>query len=242
VISGRVPCNGAIMRVAPEGGTVELVAWGLRNPFGLAFAADGQLYVTENAFDDRGSRPVWGAGDVLWRITPGSWYGWPDHAEGQSVTKSDFKPPGKPQPLALLARPPGTPPRPAAILGVHASANGVDFSRSAAFGHVGRAFIAEFGDQSPTVGKVLHPVGFRVVTVDTGNGRIEDFAVNRGERNGPASKIGGGGLERPLGLRFSPDGQSLYLVDFGVLLMSEKGPAPQQRTGVLWRVAREGRP
>jgi glucose/arabinose dehydrogenase len=240
VISGRVPCSGAILRVAPEGGPIELVAWGLRNPFGLAFAPDGELYVTENAFDNRGSRPVWGAGDVLWRITPGAWYGWPDHAEGQSVTKSDFKPPGKPQPLALLAARPGTPPRPTAILGVHASADGIDFSRSAAFGFAGRAFIAEFGDQSPTTGKVLHPVGFRVVTVDTSNGRVEDFAVNRGERNGPASKIGGGGLERPLGLRFSPDGRSLYVVDFGVLLMGAKGPEPQQRTGVLWRITREG--
>jgi glucose/arabinose dehydrogenase len=52
--------------VAPGGTTSEVVAWGfLRNPFGLAFAPDGSLYVSENAFDDRGSRPVWGTADVL---------------------------------------------------------------------------------------------------------------------------------------------------------------------------------
>ena len=241
-VRGQVPCSGAIMKVAAGGGAVELVAWGLRNPFGLAFAPDGQLYATENAYDDRGSRPVWGAPDVLWRITPGAWYGWPDYAQGRPLTRDEFKPPGKAQPRFLLSRHPGTPPSPVAVLGVHASANGIDFSRSAAFGHVGQAFIAQFGDEAPSTGKVLHPVGFRVVRVDVANGRIEDFAVNRGDRNGPASKIGGAGFERPVGLRFSGDGNALYVVDFGVLLQSEKSANPQQRTGVLWRITKETKP
>ena len=46
----------------------ELVAWGLRNPFGLAFAPDGTLYVTDNSYDVRGSRPVCGTGDLLWEV------------------------------------------------------------------------------------------------------------------------------------------------------------------------------
>jgi hypothetical protein len=45
----------------------ELVAWEFRNPFGVAFA-HGELYITENAFDECGSRPVFGAGDVPWRV------------------------------------------------------------------------------------------------------------------------------------------------------------------------------
>jgi glucose/arabinose dehydrogenase len=57
VIRGQMPCTGAIMRIAPQGGAAQLVAWGLRNPFGLRFGGDGMLYVTENQFDDRGSRP-----------------------------------------------------------------------------------------------------------------------------------------------------------------------------------------
>jgi hypothetical protein len=32
-IEGRVPCSGAVLRVPPDGGEVELVAWGFRNPF-----------------------------------------------------------------------------------------------------------------------------------------------------------------------------------------------------------------
>lgn len=240
VIKGQLPCSGAILRVAPQGGPLELVAWGLRNPFGLAFAPDGHLYVTDNGYDDRGSRPIWGAPDVLWRITPGAWYGWPDHSEGQPVTMDAYKPPSKSAAKLLLSKHPGKPPRPVAVLGVHASSDGIDFSRSNAFGHVGQAFIAEFGDQAPTTGKVLHPVGFRVIRVDVSNGRIEDFAVNKGRKNGPASKIGGGGLERPVGLRFDPSGNALYVVDFGIMLMDKQGPKPQQQTGVLWRITRSG--
>jgi glucose/arabinose dehydrogenase len=217
-----------------------LVADGLRNPFGLAFAPDGQLYVAENGPDDRGSRPIWGAGDVLWRITPGTWYGWPDFAEGRAITYETYKPPHKKQPTNLLAQHPGTPPKPAAVLGVHASADGLDFSRSPAFGYAGEAFVAEFGDQAPVVGKVMHPVGYRVVRVNVNTGRIEDFAVNKGRHNGPASKNENGGLERLVAVRFSPSGDALYVVDFGVMLETSKNSQPQQNTGVLWRISRTG--
>ena len=239
IIKGRVPCSGAVLRIAAGGGTPQLVAWGFRNPFGLAFAPDGRLYLTENGYDERGSRPVWGTGDVLWRVQTGTWYGWPDYTAGELVSDSHYRPPGKETPKALIAKRPGTPPRPVAVLGVHASANGFDFSRSAQFGHVGQAFIAEFGDQAPTTGKVLHPIGFRVIRVDVSNGRIEQFAVNRGESNGPASKIGGGGLERPVAARFDPSGNALYIVDFGVLLEGPQGARPQPGTGVLWRITRQ---
>ena len=239
VVKGQLPCGGSIMRVRPGGGGLQLVAWGFRNPFGLAFSPSGKLYVTENGYDDRGSRPVWGAGDPLWEIEQGRWYGWPDFSAGQPLTSEDFKPRGKPQPRFLLASHPKPPPKPAANLGVHASANGFDFSRSGKFGHVGEAFVALFGDQAPDTGKVENPVGFKVVRVNVSNGAIEDFAVNKGRKSGPASLIGGGGLERPLAARFSPDGSALYVVDFGVLTMKPTGPDPARNTGVLWKITRE---
>jgi hypothetical protein len=62
--------------------------------------------------------------------------------------------------------------------------------------------------------------------------------VNRGGTNGPASRLGTGGLERPVSLRFDPSGAALYVVDFGVMLMTSRGPAPQQGTGVVWRITR----
>jgi hypothetical protein len=98
---------------------------------------------------------------------------------------------------------------------VHSSSNGFDFSRNPAFGFVGQAFVAQFGDQAPVTGKTLAPVGFKVVRVDVSSGIIKDFAVNKGGVNGPASRIGDGGLERPVAARFDPSGAALYVVDFG---------------------------
>ena len=241
LVPGRVPCSGAVMRVPLAGGAPELVAWGLRNPFGLAFAPDGRLFVTDNSYDDRGSRAVHGAGDLLWAITPGNWYGWPDFHGRRALSEGDhFDPPTGRKPRPLIARHPGVPPAPAAVFGVHSSANGLDFSRSAAFGATGQAFVALFGDQAPVVGKTLAPVGFKVVRVDVARGIIADFATNRGRLNAPGSRSGTAGLERPLAVRFDPDGTSLYVVDFGVMTMSDRGAEPRKETGVIWRISRSG--
>src|SRR5205085_12700159 len=147
--------------------------------FGLAFAPDGRLFVTDNGYDDRGSRAVWGAGDLLFEVTSDAWYGWPDYSGDLPLTRSEFDPPTHPKPPLVLDRPPGTPPRPVAIFGVHSSADGLDFSRSTRFGHVGEAFVALLGDMTPGVGKLLAPVGFKVVRVNPRTHVIEDFAVNR---------------------------------------------------------------
>lgn len=240
VIPGSVPCNGAVMKISPEGGKPDLVAWGFRNPFGLAFASDGKLYVTDNGYDERGSRPVWGAGDLLWAVTQGTWYGWPDFSGGLPLTRNEFRPPTKRAPQFLLASHPNPPPKPVASFGVHSSSNGIDFSRNAQFGYAGQAFVAQFGDMAPTAGKVLHPVGFKVVRVNVGNGLIEDFATNIGRTNGPASMLGKAGLERPVAVRFNPDGSALYIVDFGIMTVSENGAKPVKGTGVLWRVTKGG--
>jgi glucose/arabinose dehydrogenase len=239
IIKGAVPCTGAVMRIPLEGGKPELVAWGLRNPYGVAFSEDGKLFITENGFDDRGSRPVWGAGDVLWEINPGTWYGWPDFSEGKPIRDDEeFKPPGKDKVKPVLQKYPNDPPKPAAIFGVHSSANGFDFSTSSKFGFVGEAFVAQFGDMAPTVGDVLVPVGFKIVRVDVKTGVIRDFAVNAGKKNGPASWLGTGGLERPLSVQFDPSGEAMYITDFGIMKMTEQGPQSQVKTGVIWKITK----
>jgi glucose/arabinose dehydrogenase len=239
VIKGAIPCNGAILRVPLKGGEIELVAWGLRNPFGLRFSPTGMLYVTENGFDERGSRPVWGAADVLWEITNGTWYGWPDNSEGKPIKNDEeFKSPNSHYVKNLLQQQPQDPPKPKAIFGVHSSSDGFDFSVSDKFGFKDQAFVTQFGDMSPTAGKVIRPVGFKVVRTDVNTGIIEDFAVNKGKRNGPASWIKSGGLERPVDAKFSPSGDALYIVDFGIVKMNKKGAQPQQQTGVLWKITK----
>lgn len=237
VIKGSIPCSGSILRVPVNGGDPELVAWGFRNPFGLAMH-QGKLFVVENGYDERGSRPVWGTGDVLWEVQEGKWYGWPDRSGHEALDHHAFKVPGKGTVELLLKEKPNEPPKPVAVLGVHSSSNGMDFSTSDGFGFKGMAFIAQLGDMSPNVGKVLGPVGFKVVMVDVDEGIIKDFAVNKGKRNGPASLLKKGGLERPVGVKFSPDGQSLYVVDFGILEIDGKKTISHKETGVIWRITK----
>jgi glucose/arabinose dehydrogenase len=240
IIKGAIPCSGSIMRIPLSGATTpELVAWGFRNPFGLSFSPDKKLFITENAFDERGSRPIWGAGDVLWEVKEGSWYGWPDYSAGSPVYgDEEFHSPGKPAVKALLKEAPGKIPKPVAVFAVHSSSNGFDFSRNNAFGFAGQAFVAQFGDMAPKVGKVLGPVGFKVVRVDVTNGVIEDFFVNRNKLNGPATLLKSGGIERPVAAKFNAAGDALYIVDFGILRVTENGPEPVSNTGVIWKVSK----
>jgi glucose/arabinose dehydrogenase len=240
-LDGKVPCTGSAMRVRPDGSSLELVAWGFRNPFGMAEGVDG-IYITDNGYDTRGSRPVFGTPEVLWKLEPGAWYGWPDYVGGRPVTADDYaEAEGDPKGF-VLAEHPGKVPPPRALLPVHSSANGFDFARGDAFGYQGQAFVALFGDMAPTVGKVIGPVGFDVIRVDLRTGIYRDFARNRGDEAGPASKLGSKGLERPVAVRFDPSGENLYVVDFGVVRMTEKGAQPEPATGAIWRISREEAP
>ena len=243
VIPGQVPCTGAVMKVSLDGGKPELVAWGLRNPYGLAFSPDDKLFVTENQFDVRGSRPVYGTGDLLWEIKPGAWYGWPDYFAGEPLNDANrFGPPHQAAPRPLLASHPTPQKHPIAKFGVHSSADGFDFCRQRGFGNVGDAYVAEFGDLAPGTGKVMAPVGFRVARVEMEGGIVHPFAVNRGPHDAPASQLGTAGLERPIAARFDASGNALYVVDFGVMLTDRKGVHPIENTGVLWKITREGTP
>lgn len=88
---GEVPdteLSGTILRIAPDGSRVEVVARGLRNPFDLAFAPDGQLFCTDNA-PDVPVRSADDAPDELNHVIEGRDYGhptvWGEPPEGSST-------------------------------------------------------------------------------------------------------------------------------------------------------------
>ena len=69
--------SGTILRIAPDGSSVEVVARGFRNPFDLAFAPDGELFCTDNA-PDVPVRSADDAPDELNHVIEGRDYGHPN--------------------------------------------------------------------------------------------------------------------------------------------------------------------
>lgn len=101
-------CSGAILRarISNPQNTVEPVAWGFRNPYGLRFSPPdhpmkGQLLISENGEDERGARPVNNVPDRLAMArknpdgTP-SFHGWPDRFGSLDSTQALFNPKGGP--------------------------------------------------------------------------------------------------------------------------------------------------
>ena len=240
VIPGQTKSN-ALLRCNPDGSDLEVVAWGLRNPYGIDFHADGRLFVTEHGMDDR-NRHVIADYDDFYEIVDGAWYGWPDFASGIRLDDPRWGPGGQGREPVLAEHPDPDPPKPFVTFPPHAAANGFAFSTSPEFGFVGDAFVALFGDLAPvTTPRLLTPVGYKVVRVDMRERDVVDFAVNRIE--GPASKLPHAGFERPSDCVFGPDG-ALYVVDWGEIDIAPEagGIRMQAGTGTLWRIRRTAGP
>jgi glucose/arabinose dehydrogenase len=86
VFRGEVKRSGSVLRCKPDGSELELVARGLRNPYGKAFSPDGRPLVTEHNIDKRGHGQIFGDTEDLYEIREGAWYGWPDYAGGFGST------------------------------------------------------------------------------------------------------------------------------------------------------------
>jgi glucose/arabinose dehydrogenase len=233
-VPGDPKCNGAVLRANLEGSNLEVVAWGLRNPYGLEIGPDGVLYITMHGFDARGSRNVEDAWDCLYRVEEGAWYGWPDFACEVPVTDPQFKAKDQPQPQFLIANhPTENPPQPIAKFNPHAATNGFAFAPSEEWGAPTDVFVALFGDFTPATGTVPEPQGVKVVRVDTTTGQVTDFITNKFSVE--ASKRSAGGLEHPSDVTFGPDG-AMYITDWGVAHITVDGLKLEPNTGVVWRV------
>ncbi len=251
-VKGIIRASGSILRANPDGSKLELVAWGLRNPFRMKFNRKDKLYTTNHGMDIRGSRPIANSPDEFYCVKPGCWYGWPDFTGGLPVSLPLFRPEGEPQPKFILANHPNIPPRPFAVFKPHSAIMGFDFNYNERFGPVGDVFIAEFGSEAPrtTGGKPAPRVGHRVSRIAMNTGEINTFAINKSGY--PASKTDGGGFERPIDVVFGPD-QAMYVVDFGITGEDEH---PNQNehteyhsedahqhnylpgTGLIWKISR----
>lgn len=246
VVPGDIRCTGAILRCNRDGTVLEVVAWGLRNPYGLAVHPDGRLFCTEHGIDERGARFIVGDYDDFYEIQPGAWYGWPDFASGVRLDDPSWGDGGQGREPVLVEPPDPDPPKPFVSFLPHEGSNGVDFCRDAGFGFVGDAFVALFGDLAPvTTPRLTSPRGFKVVRVDLAGRRVVDFAVNK--IAGPASKLPHAGFERPSHCAFGPgpdDATALYVVDWGEIEIAPErgGVRVKQGTGTLWRIRRTEAP
>lgn len=250
-IQGQLWCSTGIWRCKPDGTDVELIAWGVRNPWGMTFSPDGDLYVADLCMEEKDPRPVGQDPGRVWHIknartphgsvTTPDWYGFPDICgDGLPVDAPEHRPLRGPAPTRLLADPPPWA-GPAVYLNEPHTGNGsLAYCPHEAFGHPGRLFLCQFGTYWPL--NSMRPEhehnGFNVVAIDPSTGQSEVFLSNRVA--GPASAHPGtGGLERPVDCAFSPDGRSLYVLDFGLNTATKNLVVAYAHTGVLWRVTRQ---
>jgi len=235
-VKGIKCASGSILRANPDGSELELVAWGLRNPFRMKFDRYNRLFCANHGADVRGSRPIDKCPDEFQLIEYGTWYGWPDYTGGMPVTMPIFKPDGKPQPTFLLAHHPMMPPKPFSNFPNHAATMGFDFNYNRNFDGFGDAYIAEYGSEAPrtTGGKPLPGVGHRVSRIDMNTGKIYTFAINKSGY--AATYTGAGGFELPIDVIFDKDG-SMYVVDFGLNMPGQTGQFIPN-TGVIWKITK----
>lgn len=234
---GIVRASGSILRANLDGTDLELIAWGLRNPSFMKFDEANRLFVSNNGFEVRGSRPIANSPDEFLIITAGVWYGWPDYSAGEPVTLQKFKPEGGVQPEFLLASHPNIPPRPFATFPANSAIMGFDFNYNYNFGPYGDVYIAEFGSRGPrTIGGTspYAGTGQRISKIDINTGVVSTFAINKS--GFPASVTSEGGFERPAEVVFGPDG-AMYILDIGMSTKNDPNIFVPN-TGVIWRITR----
>ncbi len=229
-----VKASGSILMANIDGTKLEQYVWGLRNPLNIKFDENGQLFVANIGYDNRGSRPIANAPDEFFTVSPGVWYGWPDYAGGDPVNLERFKPEGERRPELLIKTLPNVPQVPFVTFPTNSNIMGFDFDYNN-FGTYGDVYIAEYGsiDFEQSHDSISYAgVGHRISRVDMKLRTISTFAINKSGFPSYISKEGGFG--RPTDIVFGPDG-ALYVLDMGV--EDSKNPnILMPNTGVIWRI------
>lgn len=223
-LAAQLPCTAAIMRCNEDGSELELVAWGLRNAYGIGFLPDGRLLAVDQGADDRGSRPMGNVPDMLFDVRQGAWYGWPDFIGDVPITDPRYQPERGTAPTFLLANHNELPPpeKPLLCFPPHAAAVRFDVAPMHASRWAGHLFVALFGDEVPMAAPSGPRVGRSVVRIDP-----SDWSLH------PCVQ---GDLLRPIDVRFNPADASLFILDFGSFEMLEDGAVnARAKSGKLWR-------
>ena len=224
-IAAQLPCTAAVMRCNPDGTDLELVAWGLRNAFGLGFLPDGRLLAVDQGADDRGSRPVGNAPDMLFEVRQGAWYGWPDFIGDDPINAAQYQPVRGPRPTFVLANHDELPPpeRPLLRFPPHTAAVKFAVVPPSVPAWAGHICVALFGDEVPMTAPYGPRVGRAVVRIDPADWSLHPLVA--------------GPLARPIDVRFNPIDGAMYLLDFGEFEMhSEQGVVAKANSGKLWRL------
>ncbi|MFC8130748.1 PQQ-dependent sugar dehydrogenase [Streptomyces sp. NPDC057302] len=215
-IRAELPCTSAVMSCAKDGSDLKLVAWGLRNAFGLLFLPDGRLLATDQGADDRGSRPVGGVPELLFEVREGAWYGWPDFIGGVPVHDPRFAPEQGEAPGFVLANHDElpTPQTPLVSFEPHVSAVKMDHTPE------GRILVALFGDEIPMTAPSGPRVGRSLALLDPADWSSTPLTCP---------------LKRPIDVRFGPDGY-LYALDFGHFEPGKGTMDAAAGSGAIWRM------
>ncbi len=241
-VKAQVKASGTILRMNADGTDLEVYAWGLRNPYGVQWN-DGKLFVTDNGYDERGSRPIAHAKDNIFQIKQGGWYGFPDYSSGIPVTDRQFKSERGPNLKFLMAEHPAVE-QPWMVRPENVGATKFDFSTNDSFGFKGQMFLAEFGSGTPLTAEIDNLNGYTVVRIDPATKEAHPFLSNKSK--GPDGKeyVSTAGSRHPVEAKFSPGGEVLYVVDIGVIGFALAGagpfPTPSPGTGLIWRITKEG--
>ncbi|MDL4818522.1 PQQ-dependent sugar dehydrogenase [Actinomadura opuntiae] len=216
-IAARSPCTSAVMRCDPDGTGLELVAWGLRNAFGLLFLPDGRLLATDQGADDRGSRPVGQAPEFLYQVRKGAWYGWPDFIGGIPISDPRFAPQNGELQQFILANHHEMPPPEPPLLSFepHAAAVKMDLVPD------GRIVVALFGDEIPMTAPSGPRAGRALAIVDPDGWSAVTVSVPQ--------------IRRPIDVRFGPD-DHLYVLDFGHFEPGKGSLDAAAGSGGVWRM------
>jgi glucose/arabinose dehydrogenase len=224
-ISASLPCTAGVMRCNADGSSLELVAWGLRNAYGLGFLPDGTLLATDQGADDRGSRPIGNAPDLLFEVRQGAWYGWPDFIAGDPIMDEAYRPTRGPVPSFLLANHAELPPpeRPLLRFPPHTCAVKFDAVPEGATKFGGKVLVALFGDERPVTAPHGPSAGREIACIDPAAGWSLQIL--------PTAK-----LSRPIDVRFNPFEESIWLLDFGKFEVAENGMTARPGSGRIWRL------